>query len=70
MTSLRQSRTHLTYSLGSHAEVETLFELISRRKLAPEALVAKGVRRTDPVGRMLHGLVESLERKQRDSTNP
>jgi four helix bundle protein len=61
---------HLTYSLGSHAEVETLFELIRRRKLVPETLLAKGVRLTDPIGKMLHGLAQTLERKQRDSTNP
>src|SRR5688500_2406604 len=61
---------HLSYSLGSHAEVETLFELIGRRKLVPESLLAKGVRLTDPVGKMLHGLTESLQRKQRGNTNP
>jgi four helix bundle protein len=52
---------HLSYSLGSHGEVETLFELIRRRKLAPEALLAKGLVLVDPIGKMLHGLVESLE---------
>ena len=52
---------HLSYSLGSHAQVETLFELIRRRKLVPDALLAKGVVHVEPVGRMLHGLVESLE---------
>ena len=52
---------HLSYSLGSHAELETLFELIQRRKLVPGALLTKGKRLTEPVGKMLHGLVESLE---------
>jgi four helix bundle protein len=52
---------HLSYSLGSHGEVETLFELIRRRKYVPDALLAKGVVHVKPVGRMLHGLVESLE---------
>jgi four helix bundle protein len=52
---------HLSYSLGSHGELETLFELIQRRKLVPEALLTKGIRLVEPVGKMLHGLVESLE---------
>jgi four helix bundle protein len=52
---------HLSYSLGSHGELETLFEIIHRRKLVPEALLTKGVRLIDPVGKMLHGLCESLE---------
>ena len=33
---------HLSYSLGSHGEVETVFELIHRRKLVPETLLARG----------------------------
>ena len=52
---------HLSISLGSHAEVETLFEVIHRRKLVPGPLLAKGVRLAEPVGKMLHGLVASLE---------
>ena len=52
---------HLSYSLGSHGEVETLFELIDRRKLVPDPLLTKGVRLIDPIGKMLHGLEESLE---------
>ena len=52
---------HLSISLGSHGEVETLFELIRRRKLAPDPLLAKGVMLLEPTGKMLHGLVESLE---------
>ncbi len=51
---------HLSYSLGSHAEVETLYELIRRRKLVPEPLLATGTGMAVPVGKMLHGLVESL----------
>jgi four helix bundle protein len=58
---------HLSFSLGSHGEGETLFELISRRKLVPEALLGKGLVLIDPIGRMLHGLSESLEvRSHRD----
>lgn len=52
---------HLSYALGSHGEVETLFELIRRRKLVPEPVLAKGIVLVEPIGRMLHGLVESLE---------
>jgi len=52
---------HLSYSLGSHGEVETLFEVIHRRKLVPEALLAKGVVLIEPIGKMLHRLGESLE---------
>jgi four helix bundle protein len=52
---------HLSYSLGSHAEVETLFDLIRRRKLVPDPLLIRGVGLIDPIGRMLHGLVEALE---------
>lgn len=52
---------HLSYSLGSHGEVETLFELIHRRKLVPKALLSKGVVLIEPIGKMLHGLEESLE---------
>jgi four helix bundle protein len=52
---------HLSYSLGSHGEVETLFELIHRRKLVPDPLLNKGVVLIEPIGKMLHGLAESLE---------
>src|SRR5687768_1955787 len=52
---------HVSYSLGSHGEVDTLFELIRRRNLAPEPLLSKGVVLLDPIGKMLHGLGESLE---------
>ena len=52
---------HLSYSLGSHGEVETVFELIHRRRLVPETLLARGVILVEPIGKMLHGLAESLE---------
>jgi len=52
---------HVSISLGSHGEVDTLFEVIRRRKLAPEALLSKGIQLVDPVGKMLHGLADSLE---------
>ena len=56
---------HLSYSLGSHGEVETLFEVIHRRKLVPPPLLSKGVVLLDPIGKMLHGLEESLEARLR-----
>jgi four helix bundle protein len=52
---------HRSYSLGSHGEVETLFELIRRRKLVPDSLLSKGFVLIDPIGKMLHGLAASLE---------
>lgn len=52
---------HLSYSLGSHGEVETFFEVIHRRKLVPPILLNKGVVLLEPIGKMLHGLEESLE---------
>lgn len=51
---------HLSYSLGSHAEVETLFELLQRRKLVPDALLNQGFVLIEPIGKMLHGLAQSL----------
>jgi four helix bundle protein len=56
---------HLTYSLGSHGEVETLFDLIRRRRLVPDALLTKGFLLIEPIGKMLHGLAESLETRDR-----
>jgi len=56
---------HLSYSLGSHGEVETLFELIRRRRLVPDPLLSKGVVLIDPIGKMLHGLTASLEARDR-----
>ena len=48
-------------SLGSHGELDTLFELIHRKKLVPAPLLSKGVVLIEPIGKMLHGLAESLE---------
>jgi four helix bundle protein len=60
--STRAYLNYLSYSLGSEAEVGTLFEIIKRRKLAPDPLIARGERLGERVGQMLHGLVRSLER--------
>lgn len=54
---------HLSYLLGSHGEVETLLEIIRRRRFVPDALLARGCALVDPIGKMLHGLTESLERQ-------
>ena len=53
--------SHLSFSLGSHAEVETLFELIRGRNLVPIPLLAKGVALVEPLGTLLHGLAASLQ---------
>ncbi len=52
---------HLSYALGSQAEVETILEVVNRRKLVPSGLVSKGFELAESTGRMLHGLVRSLE---------
>jgi four helix bundle protein len=52
---------HLSYSLGSQAEVETILEVIARRKLVPMPLLTKATELAETVGQMLHGLVRSLE---------
>ncbi|HET9468647.1 MAG TPA: four helix bundle protein [Vicinamibacterales bacterium] len=56
---------HLSYSLGSHGELDTLFELLHRKKLVPEPLLSKGVVLLEPIGKTLHGLAESLELRLR-----
>jgi len=67
---------HLSFSLGSHGEVETLFELIQRRRLVPEPLLTKGVVLIDPIGKMLHGLAASVrarvntQHRHRTVSNP
>jgi len=60
---------HLSYSLGSQAEVETVLEILKRRQLVPQPLLLKGVDLVEPVGKMLNGLIASLERT-RDFANP
>lgn len=44
---------HLSVSLGSQAELETLLETIRRRDLAPMPLVAKAIALAETVGKML-----------------
>jgi four helix bundle protein len=52
---------HLSVALGSHGELETLLEAIRRRSLAPMPLVARATELAETVGKMLHGLIRSLE---------
>src|SRR5207248_3223982 len=52
---------HLSYSLGSQAELETVLHIIRRRKLAPITLLLNGLSLSERVGQMLHKLVASLE---------
>ena len=59
---------HLSYSLGSHGELETLLELIRRRKLVAEPLLARATDLVEPIGKMLHGLVEALEARLQAGT--
>jgi four helix bundle protein len=52
---------HLSICLGSHGGLETLMEILRRRNLAPHAMLSRIGTLGDSVGRMLHGLVRSLE---------
>ena len=60
--SRRAYLNHLSIALGSHAELETYLDLLERRG-APETSALVNTRTSlESVGRMLHGLVCSLER--------
>ena len=52
---------HLSYSLGSQAELETVLLIIRRRKLASVALIQSALTLAERIGQMLHRLVASLE---------
>ena len=54
--------THLSYSLGSQAEVETILQVIARRNLVPPSLTGKASQSCESIGRLLHGLSSSLKR--------
>ncbi len=53
---------HLRIALGSHAELETQLELALRLEFVADAKSLPVRTRAASVGRMLHGLVRSLER--------
>ena len=52
---------HLSIALGSCAELETLLEILRRRRLVALSAIDKAVGLTESVSKMLHALVRSLE---------
>ena len=54
---------HLSIALGSQSEVETQVELASRLSLMKEEASQEILMLAGQVGRMLHALIASLERK-------
>jgi four helix bundle protein len=54
---------HLSIALGSQSEVETQVELASRLGLIPNEAAQEILALAGQVGRMLHALIASLERK-------
>lgn len=56
---------HLSIALGSQAESETQIELAGRLKLLPATSAEAILTKTGQVGRMLHALVQSLEKTAR-----
>ena len=62
----RSTRSYLHFldiSYGSLMEVETLLEIASRLSFVPGNTLQSLLARTGEIGRMLNGLVASLERK-------
>lgn len=55
---------HPSIALGSQSEVETQIELASRLNYLRESSAHEALELADHVGRMLHRLMDSLERKQ------
>ena len=53
---------HLSIALGSQAELETHLTVISRLKLSTPPILAETEGLAQSVGRLLHGLRNSLER--------
>lgn len=53
---------HLSIALGSLAELETQIELASRLKLISQSPAIEILQEAEEIGRMLHGLIRSLER--------
>jgi len=53
---------HLSIALGSHAELETYFDITQRLGLLSEGVPSDTRAALDSVGRMLHDLIRSLER--------
>jgi len=61
---------HVSIALGSHAELETCFEIADR--LGYISALQKHTFRAecDSVGRLLNGLLRALEKRSRGDTNP
>jgi four helix bundle protein len=53
---------HLSIALGSHAELETYLEITRRIGLLNDQTLSDVQPILDSVGRLLHGLIRSLER--------
>jgi len=53
---------HLSIALGSQAELETQIELASRLDLISQIPAKEILQEAEEIGRMLHGLIRSLER--------
>lgn len=56
---------HLSIALGSQSELETQIELSCRLKLISKQSASEILQLAGQVGRMLHALIRSLERKPR-----
>ena len=54
---------HLSIALGSQSELETQIELSHRLQLLTDESARQILQRAEEVGRMLHALIRSLERK-------
>jgi four helix bundle protein len=53
---------HLSIALGLQAELETQIELASRLSLISQIPAKQILQEAEEIGRMLHGLIRSLER--------
>jgi len=61
---------HLTIALGSHAELETQLELARRLSFLNREQAIGVQKMTGEVGRLLHGLVRSLDSGGRNPQSP
>lgn len=62
---MRAYLNHLSIGLGSGAEVETLLEVIRRRKFIAGTTIPDAMALAESVNQMLHALVRSLENDTR-----
>lgn len=62
----RLSRDHLDIGLGSQAEVDVQLEIALRLAYLPKSDYRTIVARVDRVGRMLNGLIRSLQPVEED----